>query len=380
MARKFLTAVDLTKNELQNAAVQSLASAPASPVKFQLYGNSSDNTLYWWDGTTWIPAKATGGAFPGYGSVPAETTFGIAKSDGAATTVARSDHTHGSPTHSASDHTTIPLNTFAVPTADVSMGGFKITNVGSASATTDAVNKGYVDNRVNGLAWKTSCIVASTGNLTLSGTQTIDGVAVIVGQSVLAKNQTTQSANGIYIVNSGAWTRSPDMDTEGEIPGATTYVTGGTTNQDTVWSVTSPDQIAGFTLGTNNIIWAQTSGPGSVVAGAGMTQSGNTLNVIAGDTSITVAADDIRVNTTWGDARYALLANGMKRYAVNCAAATSTVANHAFNTRDVEVSVYRSTTPWDDVDCDIERTDANNVTVRFNTAPAAGDYRIVVFG
>ena len=58
MARKFLTHLDLSKNELQNAAVQSLAAAPSNPVKFQLYGNSADNTLYWWDGTAWQAAKA----------------------------------------------------------------------------------------------------------------------------------------------------------------------------------------------------------------------------------------------------------------------------------------------------------------------------------
>ena len=64
MSRKFLTPIDLAQNELQNAAVQSLPGAPGSPVKFQLYGNSSDNTLYWWDGAQWIAAKAAGGATP----------------------------------------------------------------------------------------------------------------------------------------------------------------------------------------------------------------------------------------------------------------------------------------------------------------------------
>jgi hypothetical protein len=131
VARSFLTAINLNKNELQNAAVQNLGAAPASPVKGQLYFNSTggDNTLYWWDGTSWIPAKATGGAFPGYGSVPAETTFGITKNDGAATTVARSDHTHGSPLHDNAAHSAVNLNALAAPTGAVSMGGQLVTNV-----------------------------------------------------------------------------------------------------------------------------------------------------------------------------------------------------------------------------------------------------------
>ena len=164
MARKFLTALDLAKNELQNAAVQNLATAPSSPVKGQLYFNSTggDNTLYWWDGTGWIPAKATGGAFPGYGSVPAETTFGITKNDGASTTVARSDHTHGSPAHSAAEHSTIPLSALAAATANINMGGFKVTNVGTPTTGTDATTKDYVDNLSAGLSWKDAVRCAST--------------------------------------------------------------------------------------------------------------------------------------------------------------------------------------------------------------------------
>ena len=140
MSRKFLTNLDLGKNQLIQAAVENLASAPSSPVKGQLYFNSTggDNTLYWWDGSAWVPAKATGGAFPGYGAVPAETTYGIAKADGAATTVARSDHTHGTPA--------LPTHNALTATADVAFAGFKLTGVGTPQAGTDAVTKDYADN------------------------------------------------------------------------------------------------------------------------------------------------------------------------------------------------------------------------------------------
>ena len=47
--------------------------------------------------------------------------------------------------------------------------------------------------------------VASTGNLTLSGNQTIDGVAITT-QRVCAWKQTTASENGLYTAASGAWT------------------------------------------------------------------------------------------------------------------------------------------------------------------------------
>lgn len=429
MARQFLTAIDLAKNELQNAAIHNLPSAPSSPVKGQLYMDTTTNILYFWDGTAWISTKAAA-AFPGYGAVPAETTFGIAKNDGVATTVSRSDHTHGSPAHNAAEHSTIPISALAAATGPVNLNGFKIIGLATPTADTDAANKGYVDNLVNGLSWKDAVRAATTANITLSAPQTIDGVSVIAGDRVLVKNQTTTSENGIYVVGAGAWTRATDFDAAGEADAAATYVMQGTTLADTVWTVTTDPPI---TIGTTGLTWAQIAGPGSVTAGAGMTQSGNTLNVI-GDASIVVTADLVTRGALTGDVTAAQSSNAttiandavtnakaanmpantikgnntgasadpldlttaqvktmlgitvadvtgaVRKFAADCAAAASTVVNHAFNTRDVIVNVYRTTTPWDTVETDIERTDANNVTVRFSVAPAAGAFRIVVEG
>jgi len=57
MAQKFLTSIDLTKNELQNAVIQNLATAPSSPVKGQIYFNTGDDKLYVYDGTAWEPIE-----------------------------------------------------------------------------------------------------------------------------------------------------------------------------------------------------------------------------------------------------------------------------------------------------------------------------------
>jgi hypothetical protein len=376
MARKFLTAVDLAKNELQNAAVQSLASAPSNPAKFQLYGNSADNVLYWWNGTTWVSAAGGGGggSFPGYGSVPAETTFGITKADGTATTVARSDHTHGSPAHDTAEHSAFSLSIFAAPTTAISMGAFRVTNVAQPVGLLDAANKNYVDNLVAGLSWKEPARVASTANVaSIAGLLTVDGVTTVSGDRVLLKDQTTASQNGIWVVSGGAWVRATDADLGAKVEGMAVFVLEGTTNSDKAYVCTTNAPIA---VNTTPLTFVQFGGGNAYTAGAGLVGA-TTFDVGAG-TGITVAADSVALDTTYADARYALKAAGALRLGGNVTAAVSTVVTHNFNTRDVLVDVYRVAAPYDSVEVDVERTDLNNVTVRFATAPAAGEYRVVV--
>lgn len=52
---KFLTSIDLSQNEIQNAIMQPLAAPPANPKLGQIYFNSIDLTLYLWTGEKWIP-------------------------------------------------------------------------------------------------------------------------------------------------------------------------------------------------------------------------------------------------------------------------------------------------------------------------------------
>lgn len=79
-------------------------------------------------------------------------------------------------------------------------------------------------------AYKQPVLVATTGNITLSGTQTIDTIAVVAGNRVLVKDQTTLTQNGIYVVASGAWTRSTDADTTAKLSNAIVPVEQGATN------------------------------------------------------------------------------------------------------------------------------------------------------
>ena len=173
----------------------------------------------------------------------------------------------------------------------LAMGTNKITGLGTPTADADAVTKSYVDAIAQGIDAKASVVAATTANITLSAAQTIDGVSVIAGDRVLVKDQTTTANNGIYLCASGSWTRTTDADTYAELVAAYTFVEGGTVNANNGFICTIPTS---GTLGSTSITFAQFSGAGQITAGAGLTKTGNTLDVgTASSSRIVVNSDNI---------------------------------------------------------------------------------------
>ena len=188
------------------------------------------------------------------------------------------------------------------PTAPTAIAGTNTTQIATTEYVTAAV-----DAARSGLDVKASVRVATTANVTLSNTQTVDGIALAVGDRVLVKDQTVGSENGIYIVSDTAWTRAADFDSPTEVTAGTfTFVEAGTVNADSGWVVSTDTAI---TIGTTAIAFAQFSGAGQIVAGNGLTKTGNTLNAGAG-TGIIVNADDIAI-TGQALAFHNLATNGM---------------------------------------------------------------------
>ena len=171
------------------------------------------------------------------------------------------------------------LDEMANPTASVDLNSQKITNLATPTAASDAATKGYVDAAQQGLDVKDSVKAATTANITLSGTQTVDGVALSVGDRVLVKNQSTGSENGIYVVASSGWSRAADADADSEVTaGLFTFVEEGTVNGDAGFSLTTNGSI---TVGTTALSFSQFSGAGNITGGDGIQKSGSELSIDA---------------------------------------------------------------------------------------------------
>ena len=188
------------------------------------------------------------------------------------------------------------LDQLAIPTASVSLNSQKITSLADPVSAQDAATKNYVDSVAQGLDVKASVKCATTSTITLSGTQTIDGISVAAGDRVLVKNQSTTSENGIYIVSNSAWSRSSDMDVWTELVSAFTFVEEGTANADSGWVCTVN---AGGTLGSSAVTFAQFSGAGSYTAGNGITLTGNSFSVTGTSNRISVSGSGVDIASTY---------------------------------------------------------------------------------
>jgi len=164
------------------------------------------------------------------------------------------------------------------------------------SAANDIVNKLYVDYLAAGLSWKQPVNAASMVNITsLSGLQTIDTVSLVAGNTVLVKNQTAAADNGIYLVASGAWTRSIGADTWNELIGAIVFVVEGSQNGSAWYCTAQP----GGTLGVTANYWSNFSVSATYTAGTGLTLTGTVFSITPVGTAGTYgSASSVPVITT----------------------------------------------------------------------------------
>jgi len=302
------------------------------------------------------------------------------------------------------------LGTGTALSANLDAGTNKITNLGAPTNSTDAATKAYVDAVSEGLHVHAAARVYVAANIDLStdleAGDVIDGITLVAGDRVLVNGQTTQSQNGIYVVQStGAAVRATDFDTPTEVKsGDFVFVSAGTAYANTGWVQTNTPA----TIGTDPISFTQFSGAGTYLAGAGLTLTGNTFSAdvtpTSGNPSLinTGGAIEVKTDTTRGlsvdgnglginagtglthsaGALTFAAGYGVRKFSTDIGdnSATSYTVTHNFSTRDVTVQIFENGSPYAQIEADVEHTNSNAVTVAFAAAPTSNQYRVVVIG
>lgn len=161
-------------------------------------------------------------------------------------------------------------------TGTVNMSSQRLTQLADPVNPQDAATKAYVDASQAGLDVKQSVRAATTTNITLSGTQTVDTVALVAGNRVLVKNQTDATTNGIYVVATGAWSRSTDANSGTNMnSGMFVFIEEGS-QADSGWVLTTTGAV---TVGTTALSFTQFSGGGQLSTGTGLVKNGNVLSI-----------------------------------------------------------------------------------------------------
>ena len=431
MAQKFLTNIDLNQNQLINATFEVLASDPNSGnFEGRLIYNSTTDTIKVYANGAWRSLPHTIASGGGAGIAEALT---VSESNGTITLTLNVADTDSAGLLPASFWQMLnDATSDATASKLVKRDANGNAKVADPTDNAHIATKGYVDAARQGLDVKASVRVASVAPVAIASAleagDVIDGVTLAEGDRVLLKDQSTASENGIYVVvatGAGAASRAPDADTSGKVTtGMFTFVSEGTVNGDNGFVLTTNDAI---TLGTTGLTFVQFSGAGQVIAGAGLTKSGNTLDVVGTANRITVNADSVDIASTYvgqssittlgtittgvwngtdvavadggtgaSDAASARTNLGIKTTAGAATTTTATLARvaaqgntahasgtstttvtHNFNTTDVIVQVYEVAT-GETVFGDVTRPNPDTVQVVLLGSHAANAFRIVV--
>ena len=405
MARLFVTDINLNKNELQNARIQGLSSAPSAPVTGQLYYNNAENVMYYYNGLAspngpWVPMNASEEIVQDIigSSVLGGTAITTTYDDVAGTTTVTLDDTavtagsYGStteiPTFTVDAQGRLTAaSTVSVATqldlgADNAHGGYKL------DLLTDSIKF------VGGEGIDTTYTTDETlHTVTISGedaTTTNKGIASFE----TADFTVTSGAVSIKNVNLGTQTTG---DYVANIQGTTNEVTvSPTSGEGTTVTIGLPDDVRI----TNNLTVGGNLNVTGTINSVNTTQVNivdNKINLNTDFTGTPTADAGIRVERGEGtdveilwnesDDRWTLTNNGTNYHAITRkysatignGSLTQVPVTHNLGARDVTVQVYDSST-FDTVECDVVRTSTSVVTLGFTVAPAAGAYTVVIVG
>ena len=323
MSKKFLVSIDLNKNELLNARIQNLGSAPSNPVSGQVYYNTGDNIMYFWNGTEWISTSGSLEVIQDAIGAYVEGGVGLTRSYNDTTGVTTIDL----------DNTAVTAGTYGsitkVPTFTVDQQG-----------------------RLTG---------ASEANLVIPlDTQTTgDYVATIVGTA----NEVTVSPNSGH--NAAVTIGLPDnVEITGNLQVGGNLNVIGTVNSVNTTQINIEDNKVKL---NSNFTGTPTTDAGIVVERGTQTD----VEILWNETS------DKWTLTNNGTNYHAIA----RKYAeVLSAASTTHPVLHRLGTTEVTVQIFEASSPFAQIEADVKITDENSVTIDFAVAPTAGQYKVVVVG
>jgi hypothetical protein len=401
MARLFVTDINLNKNELQNARIQGLASAPSSPVNGQIYYDTSNNTMYYHNGLTspngpWVAMNASQEVIQDVIGASVEGGVGLTRTYVDSTGITTLDLDNTAVTAGSYGSTT------KIPTFTVDAQG-RLTAAGEADVATNLSIAGDTG---------TDTVNLLTDTLTVSGGEGID-VAVTNNTITIAGEDATISNKGIasfadadFTVTTGAVTiKNVNLGTQ--TTGNYIATIAGTTNEIEVTG--SGSENSAVTIGLpNDVTITNNLNVGGDLNVTGSINTVNSTQVNITDNKINLNSDMPEENSPSLDAGIVVhrgteadaellwdedtdrwqvgLVSGnyhdiARKYVttVGDGTALTYAITHNLGTREVSVQVYDAAT-YDTVETDVTRNSTSQVTIGFTAAPASGAYKVVIVG